>query len=230
MTGLQPRLARDDDGGRVWLVAGERDGVARLCLVRAGPGPLGNGECGELTKLARDGATGWAPPRNGRPGMLLMLLPQGARDVRLTATDGTAIAAAPENGIVFVTLTRTVTSSGWTDAAGVRHIEQLEHVDPRLPSGCRQLDPLPAGADAKARQVALMMAGFFYPGIERASVTRVGPVRPGFCTRAVTDRSLLVSLRLVPRSAAARRSASLTQGRLLVGMVHGRMAVWSVQH
>jgi hypothetical protein len=46
----------------------------------------------------------------------------------------------------------------------------------------------------------------------------------------VTDRSLQVSLHLVPRDPAARGSASLSQGRLLLGVIDGRMAVWSVQH
>ena len=61
-------------------------------------------------------------------------------------------------------------------------------------------------------------------------MTGVSPVGPGLCTRDVTDRSLLVELHLTPFDASQRNSASLTQGRLLVGMVHGRMTVWMVQH
>jgi hypothetical protein len=61
-------------------------------------------------------------------------------------------------------------------------------------------------------------------------VTGVAPLGPGLCPAKTTDRTLVVSLRLVPRDPAQRHSASLTQGRLLIGRLGPRMIVLDVQH
>ncbi len=98
------------------------------------------------------------------------------------------------------------------------------------PERCPALEPLPPDADAAARRAGLLAVDRIYPWIQEASVTGVSPVGPGLCTRDATDRSLLVELHLTPFDASQRNSASLTQGRLLVGMLHGRMTVWMVQH
>ena len=61
-------------------------------------------------------------------------------------------------------------------------------------------------------------------------MTSVSPLGPGLCTREVSDRSLVVELHLTPFAASQRNSASLTQGRLLIGMAGGAMTVWMIQH
>jgi hypothetical protein len=213
-------------------VAGKRDGRDRLCVIRSGSGPLGNGECKDLTEFAREGSIGWAQPRHGEPGALLMALPAGARDVRVTRSSGLIMVMEPRDGIAEVRLARPVAAASWTDAAGVRHVQRMLAAEPHRPRdpGCPRFDALPADADAQARRAALLVVDSVYPQAAEASVTSVAPAGPGLCTRAVTDRTLVVSLHLVLRGAAANRSASLTQGRLLVGVLHGHMTVWMVQH
>jgi hypothetical protein len=164
--------------------------------------------------------------------MLLMALPADASDAQVTLANGVLVTPGLHDGVALVRFPRTAIAAGWTDAAGTRHITTLVQHQARRPDpqGCPRLDPLPPDAVARARRAALMAADYLYAGLEAASVTGVSRLGPVVCTHAVTDRTLNVGLRLVPTSARARHSSSLTQGRLLVGMVHGRMTVWMVQH
>ena len=114
--------------------------------------------------------------------------------------------------------------TSWTDAAGVRRI--IPDHDPRAylpPRGCPALGPLPANAEASARRTALLAVDRIYPVIEAdvTAVTRGG----GTCHPA---RTLTVSLHLTPLT--HRNSDSLSQGRVLVGMVDGHMQVFEVMH
>lgn len=96
---------------------------------------------------------------------------------------------------------------------------------------CPALDPLPPGARSRSRDAALRAVDRLYPDVDSATVTAVGPPPYGTpCGRRVTARTLEVDLHVLPHNPAARRSASLSQGRLFVGSVGGRMAVWSVMH
>jgi len=234
---LDPRLVLRS-GTRVWLVSGTNNGRVveslrgrtELCTFT-----VAMGGCDPLADAVRgDRPEGvWEPPRRGRPGTLLLVLGDGARDIRVTLTDGTVISPELHDNAVLLGLPRMATSTSWTTAAGARHVYRYQDPDPnesRDAQGCPALDPLPADADAQARTAALEAVDRLYPGVQEATVTAVEPAGPGLCTRAVTDRSLQVSLHLVPRDPAERGSASLSQGRLLLGVIDGRMAVWSVQH
>jgi hypothetical protein len=50
------------------------------------------------------------------------------------------------------------------------------------------------------------------------------------CSAEISQRSLDVSLHLVPRNPKQRKSASLSEGRLLVGMQGGAMRVFYLLH
>jgi hypothetical protein len=149
----------------------------------------------------------------------------------VTLANGMLLTPALHNGVALVRYPRAVVATGWTDAAGTRHIVRIDRRrdGPSIPEGCPRLDPLPPDAEAQARRAALMASDYLYPDLVQADVTDVTRIGRGLCTPSVTERSLLVSLRIVP-SAPSPRNASLTQGRLLVGMVDGRMKVWMVQH
>jgi hypothetical protein len=228
MTHLRSRLVLDDNGGRAWLVAGKREGEDWLCFVQAG----GSSGCSKLTDFARDGGIGWSPPRGHEPGSVSMVLPAGATDTQVTLADGRRLTPALHDGVALVRVPRAAVAAGWTDAAGTRHITRIDRErDGRsIPEGCPRLDPLPPDAEAQARRAALMASDYLYPDLAEAEVTGVTRVGPGLCTRSVTDRSLLVSLRIRPGEPSQRQSASLTQGRLLVGMEQGEMTVWMIQH
>ncbi len=91
------------------------------------------------------------------------------------------------------------------------------------PQGCPALGALPADAEASARRAALLAVDRIYPVVEAdvTAVTRGG----GTCHPAST---LTVSLHLTPYD--NRKSDSLSQGRVLVGMVDGHMQVFDVMH
>jgi hypothetical protein len=176
-----------------------------------------------------DGFVTQIPARNGR--IALFVLPDGSGDPQVLirgsslepeVRDNVALAAPPES----------IVSASYTDAAGVRRISRWRdlHAKGWTPQGCPALDPLPADAQAQAQRAALLAVSRVYPWIQEASVAGVTPVGPGLCTPEVTDRSLAVSLRILPFDESQRKSASLTQGLLLVGMERGRMTVWRVQH
>ena len=82
-----------------------------------------------------------------------------------------------------------------------------------------------------AARAALIAVDRTYLGAASATVTRVGgPPNGTPCTAAVSQRTLQVDLELVPSDPNARKSASMTQGRLLVGMVRGHLEVYYVMH
>jgi hypothetical protein len=235
--GVDSRLVLDQDGTRVWLATvahpkvegfgGRRD----LCAVVRGKGGPGS-DC--------IGLAGAAPSfvgtirRHHAPDSVVFMLPDGARDPHVTLSNGLIVSPEIHDNAALVVPDEPPVGASFTAPSGVRQISRWRDLDAkgRTPqdAGCPRFDRLPADAEAQARRAALLTVDSIYPWIQEASVTGVSPVGPGLCTRAVTDRALMVELHLTPFAVSQRKSASLTQGRLLVGMLHGRMVVWMVQH
>jgi hypothetical protein len=224
---VDSRLVQDADGTRIWLFTATRSGEpARVfCAVLRGKAGDG-GECSG----GEPGASVGRIPRRGGPDGVLFVLPDGAADPQILA--GSVLEPEPRENVAYVVPPEPAAGASYTDASGVRHLARWGdlHAKGWTPEGCPALAPLPADAEAQAKRAALLAVGRVYPWIQEASVTGVSPAAPGLCTRAVTDRALEVDLRILPFDASQRASASLTQGRLLVGMVDGRMTVWRVQH
>jgi hypothetical protein len=231
---IDARLALDEDGSRVWLAAMTQPkiegfgGRRELCAVvrgKAGTASTCNGSPGSspgtLTLL----------PRRNAPDSVLFVLPDGARDPQVTLSSDFVLAPKVQGNVALAVPHEPPVGASYTTAAGVRQIARWHDLHARGWSpakGCPKLEPLPPGAEDLARRAALLAVDRIYPWIQEASVTGVSPVGPGLCTRAVTDRSLMVELHLTPFKAT--RSASLTQGRLLVGMRRGEMTVWMINH
>jgi hypothetical protein len=227
---VDARLALDEHGSRVWLAAVTKaNGRRELCAVLRGK--VGSAStCNPLPGLT-PGSVSPVPRRNGFDSVLFVL-PDGAGDPRVTLSSG--VVASPEvrgNVALVVPPDAMPVGASYTSSSGVREIARWRDLHAQgwtPPEGCPKLEPLPTGAETLARRAALLAIDRIYPSIRKASVTGVSHVGPGLCTREVTDRSLMVELHLTP--VAATNSASLTQGRLLVGMEHGEMTVWMVQH
>jgi hypothetical protein len=230
------RRVLDEHGTRVWLAAVTHPkvegfgGRRELCAVVRGTGGPG-GFC-----ITASGVTGLASPirRSNAPDSVVFVLPDGARDPHATLSDGVVLSPAVHDNVALVVPREPeVVGASWTTPAGIRAIARWRDLDAKgwtPPEGCPKLGTLPAGAGKRAARAALLAVDRIYPSIQQAAVTRVSPVGPGLCTRDVTDRSLMVELNLTPFDVSQRSSASLTQGRLLAGMVDGRMTVWMIQH
>ena len=234
---VHSRLALDDGGSRVWLATmtnpkvegfGGRPEQCAVLRGKGGPASACGGSGGFGSGFAL------LIPGHERPDSVLFVLPDGARDPQVTL--GSGIVLSPtihDNVALLVPREPAVVGASFTAPSGVREIARWHDLDAKAwtpPARCPALEPLPTGAEALARRAALLAADRIYPGIQEARVTTVTRLGPGLCTRGVSDRSLVVELHLTPFDASQRQSSSLTQGRLLVGMVHGRMTVWMVQH
>ena len=93
------------------------------------------------------------------------------------------------------------------------------------------LDPLPPDARAKGDRAALIAVDRCTRASDVATVVYASPREPGRrARRAITARTIEVTLRLVPRDPKQRKSASLSQGRLLVGMQDGALRVFYLLH
>jgi hypothetical protein len=240
------RLTGRGQGFRVWLVPATQGGSARLCALTQRGGADLRGVCAPVAAAIRADN----PIRElVRPRLLLLVLPDGTRDVLVTLTDGRVFAPlpidvrdaagdqlpspAPRDNTVLASLPGNPANESWTSATGVRRVDIQALVPPaRLPrvEGCPSLGPLPADAAAQARAVALRSVATLYQGVVEARVVSVARPAGTPCRASAAARSLAVGLSLVQADPAARNSASLAQGRLLLGMVNGRMAVWNVQH
>ena len=162
----------------------------------------------------------------------MLILADGLHDVRVTLSDGRVSAPRLHDNAVIAEFPD-VANASWTSPDGARHIQIFQLLAPgTLPpvEGCPSLGPLPADAEAQARAVALRSVATLYQGVIEASAVSAGRPPGTPCRASAAARSIAVGLSLVQADPAARKSASLSQGRLLLGMVNGRMAVWSVQH
>jgi hypothetical protein len=192
-----------------------------LCLVAVLPPHAGGASaCGHLAKMLR----GEIAPGTVADGQFAFLVPDGTRDVRVTLADGRRVAPPVRANAAIGTATSQIAITSWTGALGARHIVADEFSATRLPSGCPRLDPLPADASRAAGRAARLAVDQIYNGVIEADVTAVtrggGTCDPG--------RTLTVALHLTPRT--NRSSASLSQGRLLVGVVDGHLKVYDVMH
>jgi hypothetical protein len=217
----QTRLVARD--GSIRFYAGPTRDGRELCTITASGAGYGGG-CGPISALRDDVAQG------GWMGTVYALLFQdGVRDVRLLRQDGRREAPrVPENGL----LARSpigYTGVSWTSSSDRRYVNRIkppEH-SPRPPSTCpASLDPLPPKAADRARDVALLAVDELYPGVRESTVTDVQREPGTPCGREITARTLEVSLHLVPTDPKLRKSASLSQGRLLVGMQNGALRVF----
>jgi hypothetical protein len=222
----QSRRVAEAGGVSAWLVSGVARGRQELCTVVASGSGWTSG-CGNLDVVAREGkGTG-----SWQGTLVLLVLPAGSSDVTLWQVDGDVSEPALHNGAALVQLSAQPANVAWTGPSGTRYVRRYAGGPAAQPHmRCPPLRPLPRDASEQARRAALAAVQFIYPDVAAASVTGVSPLGPGLCSASVSSRTLVVSLRLVPRDPVERQSASLTQGRLLVGMSGPRMIVWSVQH
>jgi hypothetical protein len=235
----ESRLVAREGRLRLWIYpALATNGAVGLCdVVRLGK--TGGGSCTALESAASESRpmSMWSPPRRGRPGYVSAIFPDGIDEVRVTMRGGTVVTRTVRSHAVLLPLTQMVTSMSWTGPTGVLHTQQYSDPDPNeTPDarGCPDLEPLPVNADAQAAQAALAAVPRLYPGRTAPRVLSVAPLKPGdrggiaykTCGAQTASRALKVELRL--RSKV--RSASLSQGTLLVGRIKGRMTVWQQLH
>ncbi len=165
-------------------------------------------------------------------GFEAMFMPDGTREVILTDADGRSRPLALHDNAALVATRPFAAAVGWTGASGRRHILRRKLTKPLgpTPQGCPQLQPLPANAVAVARDAALLAVDRLYPAIGEAWVTSAARAAGTPCSAAITRRTIVVNLHLLTVDPARRSSASLSQGRLLLGVVGGRMVVYALLH
>jgi hypothetical protein len=204
-------------------------GVPTLCLVavrRKVPAAAGCGPVSDAVKEAK-------PARITVGNVTGVFLPDGSSDLRFIYANGVG-GVSPRNGLSLVLSPGgQVAGTSWTGASGTRYVRYTGAVPKagRMPVGCpKKLEPLPADGLAKARRAALIAVDRFYPQASEATVTAAARPTGTPCSDAVTDRSIEVSLKLVPPDPKQRKSASLSQGRVLAGMRDGYMRIFYLLH
>jgi len=219
------RLVARDGDVRIYAVPTVLRGKASLCLMRID----GSARCSAVADAVREGT-----PIGGMSAKYFeILLRDGTRDIRATLADGKRLAPAMQGGALLVRTTSRLAVLSWTGASGERHVLRTAFAPKTTtpPTSCpAALDPLPRAENAQAERAALLIVDRLYPHAASAAVT--GSARPlgTPCPDAVTERSMEVRLSLVPHDRAARRSARLSQGRVLVGNIDGRMTVFYLLH
>jgi hypothetical protein len=218
------RLVARDGRVRLYAVPSEIDGVVSLCVLLTG-GSVTTAGCGPVARAIR----GDQAPVLSLGRRLAALLPDGSRDFWVINDDGTRRTYAVHDNAVLAPATRgLIVGAAWTSAGDTRFVifPGLVPEAKRPPSTCPgRLDPLPADAAALARRAALRAVDEAYPQAREARVARTRKTAADGtpCPAAVSSRSMEVWLDLVPRD---RKRANLPQGRLLAGMVGGRMTVY----
>jgi hypothetical protein len=189
---------------------------------------------GEVCAVARRDATertscAATAPRGSGWGMVWRILPDDAIDARITSLGGDQVAPPVRDNALLVAKPRLYASIGWTRGR-TRYVRQEATLYGPRPGSCPRLDALPADWRAGAARIALRSVDQAYNGLVRATVTSIARATGTPCPGGDPARSVLVSLHLVTASRAARSSASLSEGRLLLGMVRGRMTVYQLMH
>lgn len=168
---------------------------------------------GSVCIAQRDGdqATGsCAPAEQVRAGArvaartaesLTVLVPDGARDVRIDATDGQWFsAAAVSDNVIAVVNPDKLTALSWTDVRGVRRIQRFgtprRWAIARRCVGTFPYDPLPADAAQLAAHTALLDAVQVDPASTRARVVRTEVAPRTSCSAAISQRLVAVELEL----------------------------------
>jgi hypothetical protein len=225
MDAARTRLVAHDGSTRVFA-GPTRDGRSLCTITVSGGGYLGG--CGPISALRDDVAQGgWMGSTEA------LLFEDGVRDVRLLLQNGRREAPRVVDNGLLARSPIGYTGVSWTSASGTRYVNRIKPPARGAgpPSTCPSaLAPLPPDAMKQARRVALLAVDQLYPGAASARVTEV-QTEPGTpCAQALTIRMLEVTLKLVPADPRQRKSASLSQGRLLVGMQDGALRVVYLLH
>jgi hypothetical protein len=232
----QSRLAAHEGDMKLWVfpVVEAAHGLGLCTWMRARRG--GSGGCTWLETAESDDhpMTMSSPPRRGKPGLFAGIFRDDIDDVRITLRDGTILRRPVKDNAVLVPLSSAMTS--WAAPAGMNAHQSLDPDPNEKPAarGCPDLEPPRADATAQATRAALAATARLYPGRTDPQVVSVKPLKPTdrggiayqTCGAQTASRALIVELRL--RSKV--RSASLSQGTLLVGQIKGRMTVWQQLH
>lgn len=192
-----------------------------LCLILLRDGKNVSSMCGPVETMATEGAA----PGSVARGRIAFLFPDGTRDVSVTTRDGESW-GAPRLTDNAILLRGELAVLSFTGASGRRYIQGSLRRPLTPPARCpAKLGALPADPDDEAVRAALRVVQFFYPEAREAEAKAARPSGTP-CGAAITRRTVEVRLTLTP----AHGSASLAQGRLLVGMVDGRMQVYYLLH
>lgn len=163
------------------------------------------------------------PLYTGVAGDIGVFLPDSSRDLRFLLANGTG-GVSSSNNLSLVKVFTPLAGMSWTGGSGTRHIKDFgtKRGLGTPPTTCpkRQLEPLPPDALARARRKALIAVDLFYAQAATATVATAARAETTPCSAAVTERSIEVTLRLVPRDGGAP-----AEGRLLLGMQDGYMRV-----
>jgi hypothetical protein len=159
----------------------------------------------------------------------------GIDEVNLTFVDGSIQRVPVRDNMAYAPLEREPVDMRWSDPGGKPRSAPVQGGLTMQPpgvsgaiAGCHPLDPLPADAQQRARDVALHAVPRLYPDVHDPRVVDVRPAGAdaGGCGPQTASRALLVSLEFQPDG----KGASRAQGRLVLGSVNGRMAILQQLH
>jgi hypothetical protein len=225
------RLISADGERRVYVIAATIQDRSGACLIAFSGEFQENGACSAISPRGQSSLL-YAPlyDPSAPAGVIAAVAADGVDEIELRFADGSSERRRFDGNVVYARLDRWPSGVAWTDPAGRTHTAVLtpEEAPWNQPRSCPALDPLPEDAEPRAREVALAAAPRLYRGMRDVSVVDVRPAAANAagCGPHTADRALEVWLRLGP----AGQSASLSQGRVLVGAVGGRMVVWHVLH
>jgi hypothetical protein len=205
-----------------------REGTT-LCLLALRRGRIETKTCGTPTEAIGEPT----PLRISAGDVTGVFLPDTSTDLRFILSNGVG-SVSPSNNLSLVQLMAPLAGLSWTGGSGMRYIEDFGGTRAPAappPDTCpKSLEPLPPDALTKARRAALIAVDRFYPSAMLATVVSANPATGTPCSSPITGRSIDVGLRLVPRDPKQRKSDSLSQGRLLLGMQDGYMRVFYLLH
>ena len=226
------RLVGAAGGQRAFVFpSDDPDRGAELCTFTTVSGTGGNGMCAPLVAGVGDSRLLASRSRRVSDGapLLLAIFRDGITEARITLRDGTILDRPIRENAIFLALPSQAVSVSWTDASGVSHAQAFAGRP-----HCPRFEPLPPDALAEAKRAALAAAPHLYPATTNPRVTRAKRLARGDrgsdlydkCGERTGRRGVLVELQVTPRI----RSASLSQGALLLGRIRGRMTVWERLH
>jgi hypothetical protein len=221
------RLVFERGERRGYVVAATIDGRPNTCLYVFRGEQEEGASCGDVTPRG-PGSVMYSV--SAPPLAVAAVAADGVDELELRFPDGSRERHRFADNGLYVPLDEAPVAASWIDPDGRTQQNEFPVIeaDPPGASTCAALDPLPPDAEARAREAALAAAPRLYPGTRdpRVEDVRSAPADAGGCGEQTRDRALVVALRLDP----GIESASLSQGRLLVGQVGGRMVVVQQLH
>jgi hypothetical protein len=221
------RLVFERGGRRGYVVAATIDGRPNTCLYVFHGEQEEGASCGDVTPRG-PGSVMYSV--SAPPLAVAAVAADGVDELELRFPDGSLQRHRFADNGLYVQLEAAPVTVSWIDPDGRMQQSEFPAIlgEPRGASACAALDPLPPDAEARAREAALAAAPSLYPGTRdpRVEDVRAAPADAGGCGEQTRDRALVVWLRLD----AGIESASLSQGRLLVGQVGGQMLVIQQLH